>query len=207
MPTKTYYFDAAHTDAVAVSWGMFFRNFRLEYQGRDVGGGTTAQELKAGKEFALPDGRQLRVRLQQQFGAQGLDMQLDGRPLPGTVNDPHTQVQTGFVALLFIAVLNVALSLVALFGHVEVLEKLGLGWAAIGEAALYAGLAGLGKYRLAAAAFYAALALLVLDGVLLLGTSVATGGLVVRVFLGMAVYRAAGAARQLRSGAAALPVS
>ena len=202
MPTKTYYFDAAQTDAVTASWGMFFRDFRLDYHGRELGT-ATAQELKAGRDFPLPDGRPLRVRLQQQFGAQGLDVQLDGQPLPGTVNDPRTQVQTGFVALLLIAGLNVVLSLGAIFGHIDVLARLGLGWAALGEAGLYVGLAWLGKYRLAAAAFYVALALLVLDGAATLGNSQATGALVVRVFVGIAIYRAAGAARQLRRDAAA----
>lgn len=130
---------------------------------------------------------------------------MEGRPVPGTVNDPYTQVLTGYAAILFIAGLNLGLSLLALFAHVEVLERLGLGWAAIVEALLYAGLAWLGKYRLSAAAFYVALALLVLDGVFTLGSGQATAGLVVRVFVGIAIYRAAGAARQLRRGAAAGP--
>ena len=58
---------------------------------------------------------------------------------------------------------------------------------------------------MSAVAFYVALALLILDGVFTLGNSQATAGLVVRVFVGIAIYRAAGAARQLRTGAAAAP--
>ena len=199
MPTKTYYLDTARTDAVTASWGWFFRNFRLSYQGQELGGPTTAAELKAGREFALPDGRQLLVRLQQKFGAQGLDMQLDGQPVPGTVNAPQTQVTTGFVALLFIAGLNAVLSLVALAAPSETLLALGIGWGTLAAAALYAGLAWLGKYRLSAVAFYVALALLVLDGAFMLGSGQATAGLVVRVLLGIAVFRAAAAARQLRA--------
>lgn len=61
MPTKTYYLDAAHTDAVTAGWGLFFRNFRLDYHGQELGGTTTAQELKDGREFTLSDGRRLRV--------------------------------------------------------------------------------------------------------------------------------------------------
>ena len=68
MPTKTYYLDAARTDGVTANWSLFFRNFRLDYQGRELGRLTPA-ELKAGREFALPDGRRLLVRLQQKFGA------------------------------------------------------------------------------------------------------------------------------------------
>ncbi|GAB3635799.1 hypothetical protein GCM10027422_13890 [Hymenobacter arcticus] len=202
MPSKIYYLDAAHTDAVTASWGMFFRNFRLDYQGQELGRTATAQELKAGQEFVLPDGRRLQVRLQQQFGAQGLDLQLDGRPVAGTVNDPHTQVATGFAAMLFIAGLNLVLSLVVLLGHVEVLAQLGIGWGTVLEALLYAGLAWLGKYRLSAVAFYVALGLVVLDGVVTLGSGQASAGLVVRVFLGIAIYRAAAATRQLRAAAA-----
>ena len=83
MPTKTYYFDATKTEGVTASWGLFFRDFRLDYQGRELGRLTPA-ELKAGHEFALPDGRLL-VQLQQKFGTQGLAFQVDGRPLGSAV--------------------------------------------------------------------------------------------------------------------------
>lgn len=197
MPTNTFYLDDARTEAVTASWNMFFRNFRLDYQGQELGRLSPA-ELKAGHEFALPDGRRLQVRLQQKFGAQGLDFQVDGRPLGGTVNDPLTQIKTAFAALLFIAGLNVALSLGALLGQAEFLLALGLGWGTLIEGLLYAVLGWLGRYRQAAWAFYVALGLLVLDGVTLLGSGQSTGGMVVRIFLGIAVYRGAAAARQLR---------
>lgn len=198
MPTKTYYFDNAQTNGVTASWGMFFRNFRLDYQGQELGRLTPA-ELKAGHEFALPDGRRLLVRLQQKFGAQGLDFQVDGQPLGGTVNDPLTQVNTGFAAIMLIAGLNVALSAAALFGTVETLLTMGFGWGTLIEGVIYAGLGWLGKYRQAAWAFYVALGQLVLDGVMLLGSGPGTGGLIVRLFLGLAIYRGAVAARQLRT--------
>jgi hypothetical protein len=201
MPTKTYYIDDARTEAVTATWSLFFRNFRLDYQGRELGQLTPA-ELKAGREFALPDGRRLLVRLQQKFGAQGLDFQLDGRPLGGTVNDPRTQINAGFAATMLIAGLNGALSVVAMLGQVEFLLALGFGWSTLAEGALYAGLGWLGKHRQMAWAFWVALGLLVLDGVLLLGSGQGTGGLVVRVFLGIAIYRAAVAARQLRAAPA-----
>jgi hypothetical protein len=198
MPTKIYYFDTAQTDGVTASWSMFFRNFRLDYQGRELGCLTPA-ELKAGHEFALPDGRRLLVRLQQKIGAQGLDFQVDGRPLGGTVNDPLTQVNTAFAAIMLIAGLNVVLSVVAMLGPVETLPALGLGWGTLAEGLIYAGLGWLGKYQRAAWAFYVALGLLVLDGILLLGSGLGTGGVVVRIFLGIAIYRGAAAARQLRA--------
>jgi hypothetical protein len=198
MPTNTYYLDAARTDAITASWGMFFRNFRLDYQGRELGQLTPA-ELKAGYEFTLPDGRRLLVQLQQKIGAQGLDFQVDGRPLGGTVNDPLTQINTAFGSIMFIAGLNVLLSAVTMLGQVEFLVTLGFGWGTLAEGLVYAGLGWLGKYRQAAWAFYVALGLLVLDGVMLLGSGLGTGGLVVRLFLGIAIYRGAAAMRQLRA--------
>jgi hypothetical protein len=201
MPTKTFYLSDARTEAVTASWSMFFRNFRLDYQGRELGRLTPA-ELKAGHEFALPDGRRLLVRLQQKFGAQGLDFQVDGRPLGGTVNDPLTQIKTAFAATMLIAGLNVGLSAVALLGQVEFLVTVGFGWGTLIEGLLYAGLGWMGRYRQAAWAFYVALGLLVLDGVMLLGSGLGTGGLVVRLFLGIAIYRGAAAIRQLRTASA-----
>jgi hypothetical protein len=201
MPTNTFYLDIARTEAVTASWDMFFRNFRLDYQGQELGRLTPA-ELKAGHEFALPDGRRLLVRLQQKLGAQGLDFQVDGRPLGGTVNDPLTQINTAFGAIMFIAGLNVVLSAVAQLGQVEFLLKLGFGWGTLAEGLVYAGLGWLGKYRQAVWAFYVALGLVVLDGVMLLGSGLGTGGLLVRIFLGIAIYRGAAAARQLRAASA-----
>jgi hypothetical protein len=198
MPTSTFYLDAARTEAITASWGMFFRNFRLDYQGQELGRLTPA-ELKAGHEFALPDGRHLLVRLQQKLGAQGLDFQVDGQPLGGSVNDPLTQIKTAFAAIMLIAGLNVALSVAALLGQGEFLLTFGFGWGTLAEGLIYAGLGWLGKYRRAAWAFYVALGLLVLDGVTLLGSGVGTGGLVVRLFIGIAIYRGAAAARQLRN--------
>ncbi|WP_324679175.1 hypothetical protein [Hymenobacter sp. GOD-10R] len=197
MPTKTYYLDSARTEALTASWRLFFRDFQLNYQGQELGRLSPA-ELKAGHEFHLPDGRRLLVRLQQKFGAQGLDFQVDDRPLSGTVNDPQTQVTTAFAAIMLVAGLNGALSLGAMLGRVELLEQLGFGWGTLVEALLYAGLGWLGKYRLAGWAFYAALTLLVIDGVLLLGSGQGTAGIVVRIFLGIAIYRGAAGVRQLR---------
>ncbi len=201
MPTNTFYLDDARTEAVTASWDLFFRNFRLSYQDQELGRLTSA-ELKAGHEFALPDGRRLRVRLQQKFGAQGLDFQVDGRPLGGSVNDPLTQVKTAFGATMLIAVLNVGLAAAALLGSVEFLLNLGIGWGSLAEGLIYAGLGWLGRYRQAAWAFYVALGLLVLDGVMLLGSGPGSGGLVLRIFLGIALYRGAAAARQLQQQSA-----
>ncbi|MBO2007610.1 hypothetical protein [Hymenobacter negativus] len=200
MPTNTFYLDDARTEAVTASWNMFFRNFRLDYQGQELGRLTPA-ELKAGHEFALPDGRRLLVRLQQKFGAQGLDFQVDGRPLGGTINDPLTQIKTAFVAIMLIAGLNVVLSVMAMLGSVEFLVAIGFGGGTLAEGLVYAGLGWLGKFRRAAWAFYAALGLLVLDGVMLLGSDQGSAGMVVRVLLGIAIYRGATAARQLRTTA------
>jgi hypothetical protein len=56
MPTKIYYLDATRTNGVTASWNLFFRNFRLDYQGQELGWLSPA-ELKAGHTFTLPDGR------------------------------------------------------------------------------------------------------------------------------------------------------
>lgn len=208
MPTKTYYLDAARTDAVTASWGLFFRNFKIEHRGQLLGEVGSVQELRQGREFPLPDGRTLVVRLQQKFGAQGLDMQLDGRPVAGTVNDPQAKVQTAFVVLLFVAGLSGVLALVAIFGQVEFLLQLGVGWGALFEAAVYVGLAWLGKYRLKPWAFYVAGGLFVLDGVLLLASLAGTGGgvggsVVVRILLAIAIFRGASGAKELQAAQAA----
>ncbi|GAB2941110.1 hypothetical protein GCM10027048_01950 [Hymenobacter coalescens] len=203
MPTKTYYLDSSQTGLVTVRWGWFWRNFTVSQGEQVVGQLRTANELKQGAAFTLADGRQLTARLREKVGSQQLELLLEGQPLPGSATHPGELLRQGLGVLLFLAVLNVALGLLAEIGQVEVLLQLGLGYASAATGLVYLGLWWWAKTRLAPAAFYAAIGLLVLDFVAVLlagpGGSGATSGMFMRFFLGLMLYRGSQGARQLRA--------
>lgn len=210
MPTKTYYLDDAQTDAITAKWGMFFRNFEVSHNGQPLGPAASAGELGQGLRYSLPDGRIFSAQLLRNQGLRELELLLDGRPLPGSGTHPHERIRQAWYVLLFVAVLSVGLGLVALFGQVEVLLQLGLGWASIVEGLIFLALGWLGYSRRSVAALAVALVLLVLDGVLSIGSAIAdghspaAGGLITRFFFCVLVFRGLQAARQLRAEAADL---
>ena len=136
---------------------------------------------------------------------QELELRLSGQPVPGSATDPQERLKQAWYTLLFIGGLNLVLGLVAVVQQVEVLQSLGIGWGSIVEGLLYAGLGWWGYKRLAPAAFAIAGVLFVLDGVLMIGASVSAGGnpgfggLFMRFFLTVLIYRGFRAAQQLRA--------
>ena len=205
MPTKSYYLDEARTTLVQLKWGLFFRNVEVFYQGQSLGVVPSTDALRQGYAFALPTGQQLEVRLQRSQGLQEVALLLDGQPVPGSATHPRERLKQAWYTLLFIGGLNVVLGLVAALGQVEVLLGIGLGWGSIFEGLFYLGLGWWGYSRQAPVAFGVALALFVLDGLFMLGSSIAAGGypgiggLFMRFFLGVFLYRGMQAARQLRA--------
>lgn len=205
MPSKTYYLDAAKTEALTAKWGMFFKNVEIIYNGQSLGIVPSKQALAQGYEFSLPDGRSLVAQLTRNLYQQELELRLSGQPVPGSATDPHERLKQAWYTLLFIGGLNLVLGLVAVFQQVEVLQSLGIGWGSVVEGLLYAGLGWWGYKQLAPAAFAIAAVLFVLDGVLMIGASVSAGGnpgiggLFMRFFLTVLVFRGFQAARHLRA--------
>ena len=205
MPSKTYYLDAAKTEALTAKWGLFFKNVEILYNGQSLGTVPSKQALEQGYEFSLPDGRRLVAQLTRSLHQQELELRLGGQPVPGSATDPHERLRQAWYTLLFIGGLNLVLGLVAVWQQVEVLQNLGIGWGSVIEGLLYAGLGWWGYKRLAPAAFAIAGVLFVLDGVLMIGASVSAGGnpgiggLFMRFFLTVLIYRGFQAARHLRA--------
>jgi hypothetical protein len=97
VPTKQYALEVGGPKRVKVSWGMFWKNFRVEVDGQEVGrieGGLKA--LHAGSTFALPNGSQLRVGVKSGL-VQNLELFLDGRPVPGSAAVPLPKWSYAFI--------------------------------------------------------------------------------------------------------------
>lgn len=206
MPTKTYYLDAARTDAITAKWGFFlYRNFTVHHAGAVLPAIDPEAKITQGRHYRLPDGRIFSVQLKENSYPQELEMLIDGQPVPGSSTHPPERLKQAWYTLLVLGVLNIGLGLFTEFGHMEALRELGLGWGSLVEGVAFVALGWLGYYRRSVPAFTTAFVLLVLDGIVSIGSAMASGhnpalaGLFMRVLFCLIVFRAIKAARQLRN--------
>ena len=204
MPSKTFYLDDARTQPLTASWGMFFRNFTASFAGTALEPLNPEATIAQGREYRLPDGRIFSARHKQNTYPQEMELLIDGQPVPGSGTHPLERIKQAWYVLLVLGILNVGLGLVAEFGRIEILLQLGLGWGSLVEGAAYIALGYFGYFRHSAPAFTIALVLLVLDAVFAVTSAISSsqspglGGLFLRAFFCMVVFRAMQAARQLR---------
>ncbi len=200
MPKKSFPLDPNST--VELQWRGIWKDFTVCVDGRELGRMNGQRELSQGRSWPLADGSTLEVKLDTGLGGGGLSVSRNGVPLPGTASDPKTAMKSASGIVFFIAGLNVALGLAAELGQVDFLLALGLGWIAVGFGAVFAGL-GFATLRGSVVALWIAIVLFAIDGLLGLyavvdaGGQPGIGGLVFRVFIIVAMVKAA------RSGAAA----
>ena len=206
MPSKTYYLDDAHTDIITAKWGFFlYNNFAVSYAGQELAATDPHAKIAKGRHYPLPDGRVFSAQLKENTYPQQLELLIDGQPVPGSGTHPREQMKQAWYLLLVLGVLNIGLGLLTEFGQLNALRELGLGWGSLVEGLAFVALGWLGYFRYSVPAFTVAFVLLILDGVVSIGSAVATshspalGGLFMRVLFCLIVFRGMQAARQLRN--------
>ena len=219
MPTKTFYLNEDQTAVLTAKWGLFHRNFEAFYNGQSLGEALSADDLRQGYRYNLPDGRVFTAQLIRNQGVQEMQLLLDEQPLPGSSTHPYERVKQAWYVLLFIGLLSTVLGITAEAVSSEVLRNLGLGWPSAVEGLMFLGLGWWGYQRRSSLAFYLALSLLVLDKLLTIGIAVSEGGkgfggfgsIVLWFFFCVAIFRGAKGAKELReqerqARAEALPI-
>src|SRR5690349_16726264 len=86
-----------------ISWGTFWNEIIIMFDGREVGRIPSKTEHNQGTSIRLPDGSEIHVRLVQSFVNSELQVTYNGRPLPGSASDPATRVKRAGYILCFIA--------------------------------------------------------------------------------------------------------
>lgn len=109
MPTLQYSTESHGPKRLAVTFNGFLDDTYIKLDGQEVGWVHGREALKSGKEFLLPDGSTLKIKLVL------LELHIDrnGVPVPGTAGDPATQLKAASFVLFFIAGLNIINSLFA----------------------------------------------------------------------------------------------
>lgn len=205
MPTKTFYLDDARTQPLTTSWGLFFRNFTASYAGIPLEPTNPEAPIAQGRQYRLPDGRVFSAQHKQNTYPQEMEFLIDGQPVPGSGTHPLERMKQAWYVLLVLGILNIGLGLTAEFGHIGVLLELGVGWSSVIEGIAYIALGYFGYFRTSVPAFTTVLVLLGLDAVFNITSAISTGhnpalgGIFMRAFFCMVVFRAMQAARQLRT--------
>jgi hypothetical protein len=203
MATTKLALEAGGPARLELSWGLFWKNFRVMLDGQLVGTVDGGQkQLKEGVEFTLPDGSNLRIQLVQSAMNVELRVLRNGAPLPGSASDPAKRVQSAAYLLYFLAALNTLLGVVAMALNSEALEGLGMGIGSIIFGAIVAVL-GFFTYRRSRVAPVLAIVLYVADTLFTLYTVVEEGrsppvfGIIIRIYIIYALAQAAKAAGEL----------
>lgn len=136
MPKKTYYLQEGKQDPIHTQWGLAWKNFTVTHNGKTVGVVENQKQLKQPNEFILDDGRRINVQLKTGMQAY-LDIQVDGKPLPGSGGDPSTKVKGAAIYTLVMGGLSLILGLI-LAGTLRGFEE--IGFLVAGEALIFVGL-------------------------------------------------------------------
>lgn len=206
MPAVTYHLDQAKTNPLKFEWKAGWKNFTITHNNHQVGVINDMNELKQGKSFKLPSGQTVSAKLNMVLGViPELELLLDNKPVPGSPTDPVAIVKQGFIALIIIGIINIALGALVMGARIDVLMDLGVGPATIVIGALFLALAFWGKQKNSEIAFMIGLALMAADIVLTFmaaaesNGSSPTSGIVVKIIICLLLYKSAQAAKKLKA--------
>jgi len=164
VPTRKYALERGGPQRLEISWKGNWKNLTVRLDGEEIGSIADRKELKAGREFSLPDGSTLKMQLTGTFNPQ-LQILRNGEPLPGSASDPVQKLKTAYMTIFFVAGLNIVIGLGAALLQIAVLQQQGFGWGTVIVGCVYLAL-GFFVVRRSLVALVITLALFALDTIL-----------------------------------------
>lgn len=208
MVQRDFYLDEERKQCLSASWNQDWSNFRLVFQEGVICSFATRKELVAGRQFVMPDGHLLSVRLKRGFRPE-LELLHDGLPLPGKSENPLGQQKTVWQLALFMGVLNITAGAAAAGTDADILLSIGFGYGSIALGVAYLLVAWAAR-RFATFAVSAIAAVLLADMALLFvftamreGPSSPVSGMLLKLFLVYAFLKGIRDMKRLRALAAA----
>jgi hypothetical protein len=203
MPSQTFAFEPKGQRRLEISWAPFWKNITVKHDGKTIGTMADQKELKAGREFGLPDGSRIHVQLITTAFSVDLRVLRNGEPLPGSNADPAVRHQAAYGIIYCVAGLNLVLGLVAAVFQVRFLYQIGLNEYSILFGALFA-ILGHSTRKGSLLALILAIGLFALDSLsgfyfaISQGYTPSTAGLVARGFLLLPMLQGILAMRELK---------
>lgn len=127
MPSRTYTIKDGNQYKIELSWKGLWKNMTVKCNFQPIGTFADNKELKAGKEFQLPDGSMLRVQLVSSMTKTELQVLHNGKPIPGSDSDPAQRIKVAAGIVFFVAGLNILIGLLAVMAKVKFLIRIGAG--------------------------------------------------------------------------------
>lgn len=85
----------------------FMGGVQVEFDGKLVDGFALSETKKLGREVQLPDGSVITIRSTFAITGRAFEIDRNGRPVPGSAEDPKLRVRHAAVALYVLAAMNV----------------------------------------------------------------------------------------------------
>jgi hypothetical protein len=205
MPKNSFKLSEHSDQMVHIKWRGIWKDVQVSLDDVLLLEIPNQRALKAGQNCLLPDGSTLEVRLKTGMQTE-LQVMRDGTPLPGSGGDPAVKLKLAQGIIYFIGGLTLLLALVAEFGQVEFLARLGIDiWSAIDGAlflilGFFVGKRSQVALGLAIALYIGGAAMSIWAG-MEAGGRMPTSGLVVRVLFLIPMFQGFGAIKALKASA------
>lgn len=204
MAKQKFHLDTAKTQEVLVQWKGIWKDVTVSHNGTVLGEPIpNMAALKQGRDYTLPDGRTLNVKFEAGITKNRLELKVDGRPIAGSAGDPKVQLKLAAGVIWFIAGLSILLGVLGMTG-VKFIEQMGIGWPSVAVGAVMGVLAWFTASKKSQVALGIAIGLFAVDTILTLmagmdaGGRVPTTGLIVRVFLFLAMFQGFAAIKKVK---------
>ncbi|MGC9396952.1 MAG: hypothetical protein ACP5J4_19070 [Anaerolineae bacterium] len=203
MAKLTYALEPGEPKRLELSWRGMYKDFTVKLDDEVVGELSGQKELKAERQFALPDGSSLSVQLVQKFSGAELQVLHDGKPLLGSSSDPESRLRNAYGMVFFVAGLNIVLGLIATLFQIEFLQSIGIGFFSIIFGLVFLVLGFLVR-KSSMIALILTIGIFALDGILgvvfsvMAGVAPGVSGLLARVFMIIPMIQGIPAIRDLR---------
>jgi hypothetical protein len=127
MPATTYALQEGEPKRLELAWGRRGENFTVRLDGQEIAILPHKKELSDGKDFPLPDGSTLHVRLRKFWGADEWEILRDSQPIPGSATHPATRIRDAATGVFMVAGFSLLSGILQLATGLEALNFMGNG--------------------------------------------------------------------------------
>lgn len=126
MATRKFALTEGGEKRLEIQQPPFSQTRVVKLDGKVISEIANMSALKAGREYLIDDGKTLSIRYVNSLLNQGLDVRVDGKPVPGSVSHPGKQLSNTSGAIIIIGAINIIVGIITLAGNRNFLGITGL---------------------------------------------------------------------------------
>ncbi|MBX7221389.1 MAG: hypothetical protein K1Y36_15675 [Blastocatellia bacterium] len=129
MPVvKQFYWDQEGPALLEVSWGIFWRNIKVKFDGVVILSLDNKAALEEGREVSLTDGTIIKVQLVQESLNFKILAFKNGQPLQEKDTGPAEKLKIAYGAIFFVAIMGMSFGLIVELFQIKAFLDFGIGW-------------------------------------------------------------------------------